>query len=188
VTKSILIPKEGISITRRFSWLLVVAGFFGFIASADLSIEKIRLLEDPTYQLSCNINAVLACGSVVTTDQASVFGFANSLIGMAAFPVLFAIGLIGLVNYSIPKYFLIGVAIGSGLANIFIQWLVYQSLYVIEALCPWCMVVWVVSIPVSFFAISELNKDSMNLKVFARIATTGWFFIISALIVAKFYI
>ena len=107
---------------------------------------------------------------------------------MAAFPVLFAIGLIGLVNYSIPKYFLIGVAIGSGLANIFIQWLVYQSLYVIEALCPWCMVVWVVSIPVSFFAISELNKDSMNLKIFARIATTGWFFIISALIVAKFYI
>jgi hypothetical protein len=30
---------------------------------------------------------------------------------------------------------------------VFIHWLIFQSLYVIGALCPYCMVVWAITIP-----------------------------------------
>ena len=50
-----------------------IAGIIGALASADLLIEKIEMLKNPTYVPSCSINPVLACGSVINTPQASVF-------------------------------------------------------------------------------------------------------------------
>jgi hypothetical protein len=37
--------------------------------------------------------------------------------------------------------------IGTGLGVAFVHWLVFESLYEIGALCPYCMVVWSVTIP-----------------------------------------
>ena len=82
--------------SKFFSISLLIGGIFGLAASATLTIEKIFLLEDPNYKLSCSLNEILACGSIVTTEQASIFGFANSIIGVVAFPVLITIGLVGI--------------------------------------------------------------------------------------------
>jgi uncharacterized membrane protein len=38
-------------------------------------------------------------------------------------------------------------AIGTLLGAAFVHWLIFQSLYRIGALCPYCMVVWAVTIP-----------------------------------------
>jgi hypothetical protein len=37
--------------------------------------------------------------------------------------------------------------VGTTLGVVFIHWLIFQSLYVIGALCPYCMVVWAITIP-----------------------------------------
>jgi uncharacterized membrane protein len=174
--------------SKSFSFLLTLAGLFGLAASASLTIEKMLLLEDPTYKLSCSLNEIFACGSIVTTDQASVFGFANSIIGVIAFPVLITLGLIGLAGFGLPRYFLTGMNVGSTIAHVFILWLAFQSLYEIGALCPWCMVVWAAVVPLNFFGFAESRTQSRNSRFYATLATVGWFVILITLIAARFYI
>jgi uncharacterized membrane protein len=41
-------------ISKPFSWLVLVGGIFGLAASAALTIEKIFLLQNPNYKLSCS--------------------------------------------------------------------------------------------------------------------------------------
>jgi hypothetical protein len=41
----------------------------------------------------------------------------------------------------------VGLAVGTLLGVGFVHWLIFQSLYRIGALCPYCMVVWAVTIP-----------------------------------------
>lgn len=174
--------------SRLFSATLLIAGIFGLAASATLTIEKIFLLEDPTYKLSCSLNEIFACGSIVTTEQASIFGFANSILGVIAFPVLITIGLIGVTGFAIPRFFLHGLTIGLSIAHVFVLWLIYQSLYVIGALCPWCMVVWVVVVPLNFLAFAEYKRYLKPYQSFAILGTIGWLLILLALIAARFFI
>ncbi|RLK09587.1 vitamin K epoxide reductase family protein [Micromonospora sp. M71_S20] len=71
---------------RLIGWVLTIGGLVGALAAFVLSVEKMALLENPAYIPSCSINPVLSCGSIMTTSQAEVFGFANPLIGLATFP------------------------------------------------------------------------------------------------------
>src|SRR2546430_137324 len=64
------------------AWWVLIAGVIGLIASTTLTVEKIEILLNPTYTPSCNVNPIVSCGSVMTTPQASVLGFPNSLIGI----------------------------------------------------------------------------------------------------------
>ena len=79
---------------RRLAWGLTAGGVVGFIAAAVLLVERIRLAQDSDYVPTCSLNPVLSCGSVMETAQASLLGFPNPIIGVAAtipLGVLFAI-------------------------------------------------------------------------------------------------
>ncbi|HEY1135365.1 MAG TPA: vitamin K epoxide reductase family protein [Nocardioides sp.] len=144
---------------RRLGWLLLVTGLVGAAAAFTLLLERIQLLLDPSYIPSCSLNPVLSCGSVMTTDQARVFGFPNPIIGVAAFPVVAVIGAGLLAGASYARWFWgalqAGVVFGIG----FVAWLVVQSLYDINALCPYCMVVWVVMVPL-FWQVTVRNAEA----------------------------
>ena len=127
-------------------WVLI-AGVVGLVAALTLTVEKIELLIDPAYVPSCSINPVLSCGSVMVTPQASVFGFPNSLIGIVAFTVVVVTGVLAVAKVALPRWYWVGLAIGTLLGTVFVHWLIVQSLYHIGALCPYCMVVWSVTIP-----------------------------------------
>lgn len=150
--------------TRRLGAVLSVAGVLGFLAAFDLSVERVRLLLDPSYTPSCSINPVLSCGSVMVTEQARVFGFPNPFIGIAAFAVLLVIGLLLLSSVRPPRWMMAGLQVGTTLGMVFVGWLVYQSVYQIGALCPYCMVVWTVVIP-SFVFVTADNLDRGVLPV-----------------------
>jgi vitamin K epoxide reductase family protein len=47
---------------------------------------------------------------------------------------------------SLPQWYWAGLAVGILVGAVFVHWLIFQSLYRIGALCPYCMVVWVVTI------------------------------------------
>ncbi len=96
---------------------------------------------------SCSINPVLSCGSVMITPQASVFGFPNPLIGIVSFTVVLVTGVLAVAKVRLPRWYWAGLAIGTLLGAVFVHWLIFQSLYRIGALCPYCMVVWAVTIP-----------------------------------------
>src|SRR5271169_6116978 len=128
------------------AWWILIAGVIGLIASATLTVEKIELLLDPAYVPSCNLNPIVSCGSVMTTPQASAPGFPNSLIGIGAFAVVTVTGVLAVAKVPLPRWYWVGMTLGTLAGAGFVHWLIYQSLYRIGALCPYCMVVWVATI------------------------------------------
>ena len=140
-------PVEPSGVRRSSAIGVLIAGVLGLAAAATLTIEKIEILIDPSYVPSCSLNPVLSCGSVMVTPQASVFGFPNSLIGIIAFTVVLVTGVLAVARVSLPRWYWVGLAVGSALGVVFVHWLIFQSLYRIGALCPYCMVVWAVTIP-----------------------------------------
>ena len=126
------------------NWLfgtMLTFGITGLIASFTLAVEEFALLKDPNTVLSCSFNLVLNCATVMKTWQASVFGFPNMFIGLMGFPMVIMIALLGLSKVKFPRWFLIGAEIGYAIFTLFAYWLFFSSVYVIQVLCPWCLVV-----------------------------------------------
>ncbi len=128
------------------AWWVLIAGVIGFVSSMTLTVEKIDLLANPSYVPSCNINPILSCGSVMVTPQASLLGFPNPLLGIMAFTVVVVAGVLAVAKVPLPHWFWIGSTVGLLVGAVFVHWLIFQSLYRIGALCPYCMVVWVATI------------------------------------------
>ncbi len=141
------VPAEQSGVRRSSAIGVLVAGVLGLAAAATLTVEKIEILIDPSYIPSCSLNPVLSCGSVMTTPQASVFGFPNSLLGIIAFTVVLVTGVLTVARVTLPRWYWAALAVGTALGVVFVHWLIFQSLYRIGALCPYCMVVWAVTVP-----------------------------------------
>ena len=136
---------------RRLAWGLTAGGVVGFIAAAVLLVERIRLAQDSDYVPTCSLNPVLSCGSVMETAQASLLGFPNPIIGVAAFPVVVTTGVAVLAGARLARWYCLGLQVCVTAALAFVAWLAFQSIYRIGALCPYCMVVWAVVIPMFWY-------------------------------------
>lgn len=79
--------------------------------------------------------------------QAALFGFPNPFIGLVGFSLVFAVGISLLAGAKFARWYWICFQIGITLGTVFICWFWFQALYVIAILCPWCMVVWAMMIP-----------------------------------------
>lgn len=151
---------------RALAVLLLVGGLLGFGAAFVLLLEKIALLNDAGYTPSCSLNPVLNCGSIMKTEQAELFGFPNPIIGVAAFPVLVATGAALLAGARLARWYWWGLQVGVTLGMAFIGWLIFQSLYRIGALCPYCMVVWAVVLPVFWYVtLRNANEGLFGARV-----------------------
>jgi uncharacterized membrane protein len=128
------------------AWWVLIAGVIGLAASMTLTVEKIDILLNPSYVPSCNINPIVSCGSVMVTPQASVLGFPNPLLGLVGFTVVIVTGVLAVAKVDLPQWYWIGLTVGTLIGVVFVHWLIFQSLYRIGALCPYCMVVWVVTV------------------------------------------
>lgn len=141
--------------SRRVGVALLLAGLGGAAAAAILLVEKFVLLINPFHVPSCTINAAVNCGAVMTSPQAEVFGFPNPLIGLATFPAVAAVGAAVLAGARMRAWLWAGLAGGSILGWVFVHWLIVQSVFVIGALCPYCMVVWA-CVPVATMAATSV--------------------------------
>ena len=126
---------------------MVVAGALGLLAAMVLTIDRFRLLEDPSTQLACNLSPFIACGPVMQSKAGALFGFPNPLLGIIGFSVVLTTGVLRSAGAALPRWYHRGLQVGVLAAAVFITWLQTQSLYVIGALCLWCMLVWTVTIP-----------------------------------------
>lgn len=188
---------------RSSRWVfgtLLAFGTIGLIASFVLAVEEFHLLKNPDTILSCSFNLVLNCAAVMKTWQATVFGFPNMFIGLMGFPLVIMIALLGLSKVVFPRWFLIGAEIGIGLATIFAYWLFFNSVYVIEVLCPWCLVV-TFSMTMLMAAITHYNlqQNTFGLTVAAnkkvaqflkndydKVVVAGWVVLLISLVILKF--
>ena len=136
---------------RGTGWVLLVGGLVGAVVALVLLVEKLDLLANPDYIPSCSIDPVLSCGTIMKTAQAAVLGFPNPVIGLLTFPVVAACGAIVVSRAELPRWVWWALEIGSFAGVLFIHWLIVQSLVVIHALCPYCMVAWVAVIAIFWF-------------------------------------
>ena len=142
--------------TRDPRWLLTIGSAIGLIAAVVLTVDKIDLLKNPDKQFSCDINAFVSCAGVMGSPQAEAFGFPNSLFGIIGFSVLLTLGALLLARIQLPEFVWAGMQVGALTGISFVTWLQYQSIYEIGKLCPYCMVVWAVTIPI-FVAVTARN-------------------------------
>jgi uncharacterized membrane protein len=132
---------------------LIVGGVIGWYAAFELTLAKFEVLVNPTVDLSCNFSLIVQCGTNLQSWQGSVFGFPNPLIGLGAFvaPIVVGVALLAGARFARWFWMLFGLGITAGIT--FVIWLVTQSIFVLGTLCPWCMVVWAVTIPL-FWAVT----------------------------------
>lgn len=145
-------PIEAVSL-RPFGRGLLLLGAIGLYAAFALTVDKIKILQDPDFVPGCDLNPVLSCGSVMRTEQAEVFGFPNPLLGLVGFGIVVAVGALLATGSRPATGVLVGLAVGSLAGATFVHWLAFQSLYRIGALCPWCLVVWSVTIPIAVWSV-----------------------------------
>ncbi len=139
-------------------WLLLFSAILGLYAAFTLTQDKFAILLDPNYVPSCSINPVLSCGAVIVTEQASVFGFPNPIMGLVGFSVVITLAVLLLSRVVLPGWVWLGLNLGALGGFAFVVWLFVQSLYVIDALCPWCMAVWVGTIFIFWITTAENAK------------------------------
>lgn len=178
---------------RGLGRLFVVTGLIGLVAAVTLLVEKIELLKNPDYTPTCSINPVLSCGSVMTTPQAEAFGIPNPIIGVAGFAALSLLGVVLASRSGLPRWLWLATQGAVTFGVVFVHWLIYQSLYVIGALCPYCMVVWAVTIPTFWWTTVHTlhrfrpSRRADALREYRGAVLTAWFLVIIVLIAHRFW-
>lgn len=184
---------------RWMPWILTICGSIGLLSAFMLTLEKISLLKDASFKPICNLNPVFSCSSIITTDQASAFGFPNPIIGLIGFSVVITIGMGLFARAKFEKWFWLGLNIASTLALIFVHWLIFQSLYSINALCLFCMIVWSITMPIWWYT-TVYNIQNNNILMPKKLKTASsfiqkhhldilitWYVVVIALILQNFW-
>lgn len=151
-----------LSFEKVFPWVLTIGGIIGLLAAGILTVEKLHLAANPNYNPSCSISPIVACSPVITSPEASAFGFPNPFIGIAGFAMVWAVGMMMFAGAkNLKKWFWWCFQAGSVFGMLFIAWLISVALYDIGKLCIYCMVAWTVTIPI-FWTTLAFNLREKN--------------------------
>lgn len=137
------------------------------LVSFILSAETLHLARHPNQLLSCDINGVVSCSTVAQSWQSEIVKFGtlsypNAFFGIAAESVFVTIAIIGLLQIRVPRWFAACTWGGGLLALLYAYWLFAQSLFVIRALCPWCLVL-MFATTIQFMALSHASVTVQGL-------------------------
>ncbi|MGW2512016.1 vitamin K epoxide reductase family protein [Streptomyces scopuliridis] len=147
--------------SRAFAFLLVITGAAGLLAAWVITLDKFKLLEDPNFTPGCSLNPVVSCGNIMKSDQASVFGFPNPMLGLVTYAVVIFIGVGLLAGARYRRWFWLGLNAGTLFGVGFCTWLQYQSLYSINSLCLWCCLAWVATILMFWYVTSHNIREGV---------------------------
>lgn len=155
---------------------LIITGAVGWWGAMELITERVRLLLDPEYTLNCDINPLISCGNVMASWQASLLGFPNPLLGVAGLVAPIAVGVALLAGARFDRWFWWAFLTGVFGAYVFVHWLFDQAVYQIGALCPWCMLVWLMVIPMFWVLLLWSLKSGVltDRPGARRVATAVW--------------
>lgn len=155
---------------------MLIGALFSLLAAFVLSTEAIDIAKNPNASLSCSINVVLNCATVAKHPSASLLGFPNSFLGMIAEPVVITVAIAGLAGVKFPRRFMFTAQLFYTLGFLFAYFLFFTSMFVIGALCPWCLLV-TLSTTFVFFSMTRYNIREDNLYLPKTIAKKAKAFI-----------
>jgi uncharacterized membrane protein len=141
---------------------MLVGATISLIAAFVLSVDAFELAKNPNVALSCSINVIVNCATVAKTSYASIFGFPNSFLGLISESVVITVAIAGLAGVKFPRKFMFAAQIFYTLGFIFAYYLFFVGLFVIQAVCPWCLLVTLSTTGV-FFSMTRYNIREDNL-------------------------
>lgn len=141
---------------------LLVTGAGGLYGAFRLVVDEYQLLEHPKQALGCDVNPFISCSNVMASHQAHLFGFPNPILGVSGFVAPIAVAVMLLAGVVAARWFWVAFNAGVFLAWVFVTWLFTQTVWSIGALCPWCMLVWSMTIPM-FWVFTCWNLARGNL-------------------------
>ena len=161
--------RKKLTLSVVLPYLLILVGILGCLASFALTYDKIHVLQNPNYDPGCNINPILSCGSVMKTEQASLFGVPNTVFGLMAFSMLLTFGVLLATGVKANKWVWRCAQLAAAVGVVFMHYLFFQGVYRINAICPWCFLVWMITIP-AFWYITLYNLRERNIVLPAPIS------------------
>ena len=157
-----------------FGLFLMLSGAIGLTAAMALSVEKIEKLTNPDTGLSCDFSVLVQCSANLDSAQGAAFGVPNPFLGLVGFALVLCVGV---ALWAVPHFarwlwvlFNFGVAGAFG----FVVWLIGQSIYVLGTLCPWCLVVWLTTIPLFFFGTVRNLREGVFGRRARRVGALLW--------------
>ena len=126
---------------RRTSLEMIISGLIGLVTSFVLSIEAWQLAADSSTRFGCDISSVLSCSTVAQTWQARILGFPNAFLGIFFEAVVLAISVAIFSGVKFPRWYMLGTNLLYTVALFFAFWLFGQSYFIIQVLCPWCLLI-----------------------------------------------
>lgn len=147
---------------------MLAASVASLVAAFVLSVDALRLAEDPNADLGCNINTVISCGTVAGSWQSSVLGFPNAFLGLVTEPVVITVAVASLGGVRFPRWFMLAAQLVYTVGLAFAYWLFQQAMFDIGALCPWCLLVTLATTLV-FFELTYVNIRDDNLFLGPRV-------------------
>jgi uncharacterized membrane protein len=190
---------RSVTLSRALPWVLIIIGTIGLLCSIILTVDKMHVLRDPGYKPGCDLNPVLSCGSVMDSAQSTALGFENTFIGLAGFAVIVTTGVVLLAGAQLKRWYWLGLQVGVTFGVLFVHWLIYNSLYRIESLCPYCMATWVIVIT-GFWYVTLHNIQERHIRLKGKLLQAAafarkhhldilvaWLLVILVLILHKFW-
>lgn len=149
---------DAVAVRRPFplAIVLIVTGVIGWYAAFSLMVDKLAVLVNPAADLDCNLSPLVQCGVNLGSWQGELLGFPNPILGLGGFVAPIAVGVALLAGATFARWFWIAFNVGVLGAFAFILWLAYQSIFNLGTLCPWCMLVWSITIPL-FWTVTLSN-------------------------------
>src|SRR3990167_819143 len=176
---------------RRLPYIFLISSFA-------LTYDKIHYLKNPAYVPACDINPILSCGSVMKTEQADLLGLPNTIFGIAGFSILFFVGLMLVTGSKLSKRLWQTLNLGILTGFLFFIYLFFQGVYRINAICPYCFLVWLVMPPLLLYITLynlQIGNISLGLNQKAKDfllryhweILTAWYIIFFAILLTHFW-
>lgn len=181
---------------KAYYGLIVGASVVGLVASFMQLLDKLAHLKNPTANLACNISSVFNCSNVLDAWQSSFFGFPNSIMCIIFFSVTLGVALVGATGGSIGKVLRFVMHFFAVFFLFFGAWYLWQSIYVIETVCIYCLFCYA-GVIVMNFAWKRINVADFKMGKYSQQAidrnwdVVFWLFWASAfviMIITQFYL
>lgn len=133
---------------RGLAVFWIVAGFVAWIVSFLLYREYTGQLMGADALITCDISPIVTCGPNLLSPGGNLLGFSNSIIGLVLFvgPVYAGVSALASPQGMRAWYWRVfGVFVLGGF--LLVHFFAYRSVFEYGSLCPWCMVVWLMTIP-----------------------------------------
>lgn len=144
--------------------MIAVLALIGVFIATYLTLYKIGVVGE----LTCSVRG---CETVNTSRWATFLGFPVAAWGVAFYLATFVVAMIGVSRaYSEERNISQALTIMSGVGVLFSAWLTYLELFVIHAICIWCVISAVIVVLIFYLSLRDLRERGESPEVEATLA------------------